>query len=110
MATSPPRNTTTTNAPALPVEREQITTSPDGALPAATADSADVPQTPVAAANQDQGNVEAALNPIGAGPPTTMEADPAPIQPPIQPVSILAMRPYLPKSLHSKILSPERQC
>lgn len=96
MATSPPRNTTATNAPALRAEGEQITTSPDGALSAATADSAEVLQTPVAIASQDQGPAEAAPIPtMGAGPPTTIEADPAPIQAPIQPVSILAMRPCL---------------
>ena len=96
MATSPPRNTAATNAPTFRAEGEQRTTSPDGASSAATADPAEVPQTPVATASQDQGHAEAAAIPtMGAGPPTTIEADPAPIQPPIQPVSILAMRPYL---------------
>lgn len=84
------------NAPALGAEGEQTTTSPDGAFSAATADSAEVLQTAVAITSQDQAPAEAAPIPtMGAGPPTTMEADPAPIQAPIQPVSILAMRPYI---------------
>jgi hypothetical protein len=96
MAKSPPHNTTATNAPALRAEGNQVTTSPDGASPAATADSTEVLQTPMASTSQDQGSAEAAPIPaMGAGPPTTVEADPAPIQPPIQPVSILATKPYL---------------
>jgi hypothetical protein len=43
----------------------------------------------MASTSQDQGSAEAAPIPtMGAGPPTTVEADPAPIQAPIQAVSI----------------------
>ena len=89
MATSSPHNPTATNASALRAEGDQITTSQDGASPAATADSTELLQTPMASTSQDQGSAEAAPIPtMGAGPPTTMEADPAPIQAPIQAVSI----------------------
>ncbi|KAF2997663.1 hypothetical protein E8E13_005667 [Curvularia kusanoi] len=87
MATSQAGNTAAPHASALPTQAEQVSTSTDEAAPAATADASPTSQGVVSASEQ-QGSAEAAPMPTtSAGPSTTTEHDPAPIQPPIQPES-----------------------
>lgn len=81
-------NITATAAPTLATEEAEPSLSE--AMPAtAAADTADTSSVHTAPASQAPDSAEAAQTPItSAGPPTT-EHDPAPLQPPIQPVSIL---------------------
>lgn len=90
MATSQSENTKRTDAPAVTDEVEETVVLPSEAAPAAaTGGEASTSSEPAAPASQEQTSAEAASEPTAAaGPSSAVEQDPAPIQPPIQPVSV----------------------
>ena len=89
MATSHPDKQTGTGAPAPTANVEEtVSLSNDAAPVAATGGDAAASASSAATASQEQSSAEAAPVPTTAGPSTAVEHDPAPVQPPIQPVSI----------------------
>ena len=90
MATSQPDKTTGTGAPTPSANVEGTVSLPNEAAPAAAVtEDASTTSARAAPASQEQDSAEAAPVPTAsAGASTAVEHDPAPIQPPIQPVSV----------------------
>ena len=88
MTTSQPDNTADVGAPASSANVEETVSSSEAVPVVAVGEDVSTSSTSAAPASHEQSLAETASVPATiAGPSTAVEHDPAPVQPPIQPVS-----------------------